>query len=143
MAAARCAAVLVAVLTTLLALAAPAWAADDGAARFAAARVLVVGVPGLVWEGVDPATTPQLWHLAGESPIGALSVRAARGTSCLLDGWATLGAGNRARFPGADEQVPPVPLPTLPLPDGSTGAPPASAAPSSDSAGTEQQVDAS
>ena len=33
-------------------------------------------------------------------PIGAVSVRAARGTTCLLDGWATLGAGNRARFPG-------------------------------------------
>ena len=33
-------------------------------------------------------------------PIGALSVRAARSTTCVLDGWATLGAGNRARVPG-------------------------------------------
>jgi len=139
-AAARCAAVLAAVLAVLLGLVGPASAADDD---YAADHVLVIGVPGLTWSDLGPQGTPNLWQLAGESSIGALSVRAARGTSCLLDGWATLGAGNRARFPGADELVPPVPLPTLPLPDGSTGAPPASAAPSSDSSGTEQQVDAS
>ncbi|WP_448623541.1 hypothetical protein [Geodermatophilus sp. URMC 64] len=135
---ARCAAVLAAVLATLLALVAPAGAADGADEPYAASRVLVVGVPGLVWDDVGPETTPQLWDLAGESSIGALSVRAARGTSCLLDGWATLGAGNRARFPGADEQIPPVPLPTVPLPDDPNGAPPSSGAPS-----PEPPVDAS
>ncbi|MGY2084724.1 hypothetical protein [Blastococcus sp. SYSU DS0539] len=79
--------------------------------RHAADHVVVVGVPGLTWADLDPGTTPQLWALAEESAIGATSVRAARSTSCLLDGWATLGAGNRARFPGTDEGLPPVPVP--------------------------------
>ena len=52
-----------------------------------------------------------------------MSVRAARGTTCLLDGWATLGAGNRARFPGPDDGLPPVPLPTVPLPEDGLGPP--------------------
>jgi hypothetical protein len=120
MRAARRAAVLLAValsLPMILPMALPASAA--GAAEpFAADRVVVVGVPGLTWADVDPQATPELWALAGDSAIGAMSVRAARSTSCLLDGWATLGAGNRARFPGTDEGLPPVPLPTVPLPDG-------------------------
>ncbi|WP_324277646.1 hypothetical protein [Blastococcus brunescens] len=66
--------------------------------------------------------TPALWALAGDATIGALSVRAARGTTCVLDGWATLGAGNRARVPGPDDGLPPVPLPTVPLP-GDEGTP--------------------
>ena len=94
-----------------------AGAADDARqAGTTADRVLVIGVPGLTWDDVDPAATPELWELAGESAIGAISVRAARSTTCLLDGWATLGAGNRARVPGPDEGLPPVPLPTVPLP---------------------------
>ena len=93
-----------------------AGAADGDQADVTADRVLVVGVPGLTWDDVDPAAMPELWDLAGESTIGAMSVRAARSTTCLLDGWATLGAGNRARVPGPDEGLPPVPLPTVPLP---------------------------
>ncbi len=108
-----------------LALAAPVQAADEGLAD----RVLVVGVPGLVWSDLDPEATPALWELADTSPIGAVSVRAARSTTCLLDGWATLGAGNRARFPAPDEAAPPVPLPTVPLPDGAPGAEPGTTPP--------------
>jgi hypothetical protein len=107
-----------AVVATLLATAVPtASAADDSVAETAADRAVVVGVPGLVWDDVDPERTPELWALTGESPVGALSVRAARSTTCVLDGWATLGAGNRARFPGPDEGLPPVPMPQVPLPD--------------------------
>ncbi|WP_040339307.1 hypothetical protein [Candidatus Blastococcus massiliensis] len=109
------------VLAVLLGWTQPAGAADDDTAS--AQRVLVVGVPGLVWSDVDPGTTPALWALAEQGSIGALSVRAARSTTCLLDGWATLGAGNRARFPGPDEGLPPVPLPTVPLPEEGPGAP--------------------
>jgi hypothetical protein len=136
---------LVAVLGGLVAqlVAAPASAAANDA--YAADRVVVVGVPGLVWSDVTEEGTPQIWALAEESPIGAMSVRAARSTTCLLDGWGTLGAGNRARFPGAEEPIPPVPLPTVPLPEdgpndqaGAT----ASASPSG-SASTEPAVDAS
>lgn len=109
---------LVALLTVLLGWAPPAAAADEPVDR-----VLVVGVPGLVWSDVDPTTTPTMWAMAEQGSIGALSVRAARGTTCLLDGWATLGAGNRARFPGPDEGLPPVPLPTVPLPEEGPGEP--------------------
>jgi hypothetical protein len=111
------AAALLAPLALLLGSSLPLAGAADGAqADVTADRVLVVGVPGLTWDDVDRAATPELWDLAGESAIGAMSVRAARSTTCLLDGWATLGAGNRARVPGPDEGLPPVPLPTVPLP---------------------------
>ncbi|MGY1616614.1 hypothetical protein ACI797_07675 [Geodermatophilus sp. SYSU D00691] len=141
-AAVRRLAVLVAVVAALLAVAAPATAADD-ADRYAADRVVVVGVPGLVWDDVDPEETPQLWDLADGAAVGALSVRAARATSCLLDGWATLGAGNRARFPGADEEIPPVPLPSAPLSDGTDAAPADPGAPATDpGAAAEPPVDA-
>ena len=107
-------AVLAVLLTAVPVPAPPAAAAPAEGAS--ADRVVVVGVPGLVWDDVDPQATPALWALAEGSPIGAVSVRAARATSCVLDGWATLGAGNRARFPAPDESMPPVPLPTVPLP---------------------------
>jgi hypothetical protein len=135
----RAGSVLLLALATVLA-AAPARAAEDPA--FAADRVVVVGVPGLTWADVDRERTPQLWSLAAESPIGTMSVRAARATTCLLDGWATLGAGNRARYPGAEEPIPPVPLPTVPLPGDQAGATvaPSSGAPDGPA---EPQVDAS
>ncbi|WP_104525114.1 alkaline phosphatase family protein [Blastococcus atacamensis] len=118
----RAAALVVSLLALLVGLPSTGAAADDPVVD----RVVVVGVPGLTWADVDPGTTPVLWSMAEDSAIGALSVRAARSTSCLLDGWATLGAGNRARFPGTDEGLPPVPLPTGPgaEPDGEA-APPA------------------
>ncbi|MEI4278882.1 hypothetical protein [Klenkia terrae] len=104
----RAAVGLVAVLAVLAGLTAPAAATDPQAT---AERVVVVGVPGLTWADLDPDGTPELWQLAGESAIGALSVRAARSTTCVLDGWATLGAGNRARWAGRADPLPPVPLP--------------------------------
>ncbi len=119
----RAAVLLLALLATLLVGAPGATAAED----WSADRVLVVGVPGLVWSDLDPEATPALWELADTSPIGAVSVRAARSTTCLLDGWATLGAGNRARFPAPDEAAPPVPLPTVPLPTDAPGTDPGAA----------------
>ncbi|MCZ2825825.1 MULTISPECIES: hypothetical protein [unclassified Modestobacter] len=92
-------------------------AAAASAEPWSATRVVDVGVAGLTWSDLDPERTPELWALAEESAIGALSVRAARPTTCLLDGWATLGAGNRARYPGPVEPVPPVSLPSVPIPD--------------------------
>ncbi|SDG10262.1 hypothetical protein SAMN05660662_0346 [Blastococcus aurantiacus] len=131
---------LVLLLVVLLGWAPPASAADDGPGDDAAAvdRVLVVGVPGLVWGDVDATTTPRLWEMAEQGSVGALSVRAARGTTCLLDGWATLGAGNRARFPGPDDGLPPVPLPTVPLPEDGLGPPPPGNAPTDPGAGEDE-----
>ncbi|SDO09799.1 hypothetical protein SAMN05660199_01337 [Klenkia soli] len=111
----RAAVVVVAVLALLGGFTDPASAAGPAAAPTSAPtsadRVVVVGIPGLTWSDVDPERTPALWQLAGESAIGSLSVRAARSTTCVLDGWATLGAGNRARWAGRPDPLPPVPLP--------------------------------
>jgi hypothetical protein len=98
-------------LAGLLAAGGPASAAEGAADRYAADRVVVVGVPGLAWTDVSEQRTPQLADLAGRGAIGSLTVRAARSLTCLLDGWATLGAGNRARYPGPEEPLPAVPLP--------------------------------
>jgi hypothetical protein len=87
----------------VLAGALPAQAAGD---PWRAQRAVVVGVPGLAWSDLDPQTTPALWSLAQDSAIGALSVRAGRSTTCVLDGWATLGAGNRVRYPAAPPPAP-------------------------------------
>ncbi|WP_409329718.1 hypothetical protein [Trujillonella humicola] len=129
-----------AVLTGLLTLPGPAGpaAAAPAADDVRADRVLVVGVPGLTWADVTPEGTPQLWALAGDSTIGAMSVRAARGTTCVLDGWGTIGAGNRVRVPGPDDGLPPVPLPTVPIPEDPADpdappAPPADEEPAMDS----------
>ena len=111
---ARTAAVLLVLFTALIASPSAAGAAPDDAV---ASHVLVIGVPGLTWSDVDPTATPELWTMAENSAIGAMSVRAARSTTCILDGWATIGAGNRARVPGPDDGLPPVPLPTVPLPE--------------------------
>ncbi|MDR7274386.1 hypothetical protein [Catenuloplanes atrovinosus] len=66
--------------------------------------VIVVGVPGLRWDDLDPAGTPALWALAERGAIGALSVRSVAEPTCPADGWLTLGAGNYAAWgePPAD-----------------------------------------
>ena len=92
-----------------------AGAADDRAgAATDADRVLVVGVPGLTWADVirRPPRNCGPWR---RSPRSARCRCARPAGRLLLDGWATLGAGNRARVPGPDEGLPPVPLPTVPL----------------------------
>jgi hypothetical protein len=95
----RAAVLLVAVLVLLSGAPGTAGAAPATGTAPRAARVLVVGVPGLAWNDVSPQATPTLWSLAEQGSIGALSVRAARSTTCLLDGWLSLGAGNRAQVP--------------------------------------------
>lgn len=92
------AAALTLVLATLSCLPLTLGSAGAAGAAPAVGRVVVVGVPGLRWDDVSAAGTPQLWAAADEGSIGALSVRSTRSTTCVLDGWVTLGAGNRARF---------------------------------------------
>jgi hypothetical protein len=84
----------------------PAGAAAAPTGPLPAGQVLVVGIPGLRWDDVDRRRTPALWTLAGRGSIGALSVRAAQASTCPADGWATLGAGNRARGPHPEPAVP-------------------------------------
>nr|WP_233515456.1 hypothetical protein [Marinitenerispora sediminis] len=69
--------------------ASPAPARPDG-------PVVLVGVPGLMWEEVDAATMPRLWGLARDSAIGNLSIRTATSRTCPVDGWLSVSAGQRA-----------------------------------------------
>ncbi|ASU86056.1 hypothetical protein CDO52_05805 [Nocardiopsis gilva YIM 90087] len=58
--------------------------------------VVVVGIPGLMWEEIDRTTMPVLWNLAQNSAIGDMSIRTATSRTCPVDGWLTLSAGQRA-----------------------------------------------
>lgn len=78
---------------------APGRAAPGGAAG-APGRVALIGVPGLHWNDIDPARTPHLWRLAGQSGIGTLSPRAVATTSCPYDAWLTVSAGMRSAVGG-------------------------------------------
>ncbi|GLI03662.1 hypothetical protein [Phytohabitans aurantiacus] len=60
--------------------------------------VIIAGVAGLRWEDIDAQNTPTLWAMAERGSIGSLSVRSAQQPTCPLDGWVTLGAGNRAAW---------------------------------------------
>lgn len=73
--------------------------------RHIADHVIVVGVPGLHWQDIDPDDTPALWGLAERGAIGSLSVRSARRPTCPVDGWLTLGAGNYAAWDVRDGEA--------------------------------------
>ncbi|GAA3000678.1 hypothetical protein [Streptosporangium longisporum] len=83
------------------------------ASRAPAGRVVIVGVPGLLWSDLDPAATPNLWRLAGEGGSASMSTRAVpppeRAITCPVAGWLTVSAGQRAGAPGTGCAAPPVP----------------------------------
>ncbi|MFD0884504.1 hypothetical protein ACFQ08_08040, partial [Streptosporangium algeriense] len=56
-------------------------------------RVVLIGVPGLLWSDLTPESTPNLWALAGRSATGSLSVRTVGRVTCPYDGWLTVSAG--------------------------------------------------
>jgi hypothetical protein len=58
--------------------------------------VAFIGVPGLMWSDVDPAGTPNLWRLAGQSGLGSVSVKAVGTVTCPYDGWLSVSAGVRS-----------------------------------------------
>ena len=58
--------------------------------------VVLVGVPGLLWEDVTPERTPALWALAEDGAIGNVSIRTATSRTCPVDGWLSVSAGQRA-----------------------------------------------
>jgi hypothetical protein len=92
--------VLVLVAVALLGAVALATRPDPGPGPVRSTYVVVVGVAGLRWEDLSPTGTPALWRLAADGSVGALAVRSASRLTCPLDGWATLGAGNRAEWGG-------------------------------------------
>lgn len=96
------------------------------AAKAAAPRagsVVIVAVPALKWSDVSEQRTPALWRLAGRAAVGSLSVRAtsdsAQSVTAPIDGFVTIGAGNRAtgRVRGGDDDV----IDLQPQPDGGAG----------------------
>lgn len=97
---------LVALLACLVAVGLPAGArAADGRPGQArvGGQVVVIGVPGLRWDDLDPARTPNLWGLAAEGGTASLSVRTippeGRSINCPVSGWLTVSAGQRAGAP--------------------------------------------
>jgi hypothetical protein len=60
--------------------------------------VILAGAAGLRWDDLDPQRTPALWDEATKGSVGWLSVRSAHRTTCPIDGWLTLGAGNYAAW---------------------------------------------
>ncbi|MEV6284097.1 hypothetical protein [Kribbella sp. NPDC051770] len=59
-----------------------------------AAKVVVIGVPGLTWN--DVKASPELTALVNQSNVGSISVKTAGPHTCPVDGWLTLSAGSRA-----------------------------------------------
>ena len=84
---------LLACLFAVLALAAPAGAAEPPTAQ----HVVVVGLSGLRWSDVSAARTPALWRLAGRGSVANLVDYAVKPLTCPADGWLTLNAGARAQ----------------------------------------------
>lgn len=97
-------AVAVAVASTFAMVAGP----SAGTSVHRADYVVVAGAAGLRWDDLSPTGTPNLWRLAQQGSIGALSVRSARSPTCAADGWLTLGAGNYAQrtFDPVDQGCP-------------------------------------
>lgn len=74
------------------------------------ARVVVIGVPGLRWDDVRPADTPNLWRLAGRGAVGVLSAKTVGPYTCPIDGWLTVSAGQRAQLRHGSCGLPPAPV---------------------------------
>lgn len=60
------------------------------------APVVLVGVPGLTWDLVDPVVAPVLDGMAAGGASAALVPRGTHEVTCAADAWLTLGAGQRA-----------------------------------------------
>lgn len=82
---------LAAMTAGVLALAAPS------AATAARPRVLIVSLPTLTWEDIERYDLPSIERLLAASAVANLSVRTIGSRTSLEDGYATIGAGNRAR----------------------------------------------
>ncbi|WP_231328624.1 hypothetical protein [Actinomadura graeca] len=92
-------------------------------------RVVIIGIPGLLWKDIGPQRTPALWGLTAQGSAGGLSVRTTKVNTCPTDGWLTLSAGQRARLAHGDCALPSSPIvsgqpsPSGPPPPGGAVAP--------------------
>ncbi|MEO5873381.1 MAG: hypothetical protein ABIS86_24075, partial [Streptosporangiaceae bacterium] len=123
-----------AVVTALVAVAFALLSAPSGASAdtaIPAHRVVVIGIPGLLWSDVSASDTPALWKLTGSGSAAVLSVRTTGPKTCPVDGWLTVSAGQRARLLNGGCALPPTPRP-----DGTGAAVPGWEAITQDNAGT-------
>lgn len=114
---------------TAAAQAASPQAASPQAASAINGRVVIIGIPGLLWSDVGRENTPALWELTAQGSAASLSVRTTRVNTCPTDAWLTLSAGQRSRLPHGDCALPAAPIlsgqdsPTGPPPEGGAIAP--------------------
>jgi hypothetical protein len=112
---------LLAILGTGATAALPASASSSGSLT---GRVVLIGVPGLRWDDLDAARTPNLWGLAGKGGVASLSTRTVppedMPVTCPAGGWLTVSAGQRAGTGG--NACTPLPAPVV-APDGSASVP--------------------
>jgi hypothetical protein len=92
-------AVLAAPLAGALGTAAQAAQPSRAAVQALAKNVVVVGISGLTWTDVTPASTPELWRLAAAGSVGSLVDYAQQPLACPADGWLTLNSAARAQGP--------------------------------------------
>jgi hypothetical protein len=85
-------------VTVVLALVAGLAVVAPAAPAATPGRVLVLSLPRVQWQDVLDVRPPNLLGLLERSAVASLSVRAIGPTTGLAEGYATIGAGNRARF---------------------------------------------
>jgi hypothetical protein len=95
----------VAIVVAFLVLLLTAGAGPAAAAATAAPEksLVVIGIGGVQWSQVSPTTTPALWSLLQDGATATVTVRSVYATTCPVDGWLTVNAGQRS----ADLRTPP------------------------------------
>lgn len=87
----------------LLGLAPPAGASDaDPAEDGPTGATVLIGTGGITWSDVDRAGTPRLWELLRDGSGAALTVRSVNTSTCPVDAWLGVSAGERAAAPAVD-----------------------------------------
>lgn len=106
---AKVAAVLVALFALFSTLSTAVFAGTARTTSARGGRVVLIGVPGLLWSDITEKGTPTLWRLTAQGSAASLSVRTTTVTTCPIEGWLTVSAGQRARLAHSNCALPPAP----------------------------------
>jgi hypothetical protein len=81
-------------------------------------QVVLLGAPGLNLADLSPERTPTLWEMAKGGATANLVVRGGYLQTCGVDGWLSLGAGDRVAVPrpGSPDLEDPAAAPECPAP---------------------------
>jgi hypothetical protein len=63
---------------------------------------VLIGTGGIIWSDVSREATPRLWELLRDGSGAALTVRSVNTSTCPVDAWLGLSAGERAAAPALD-----------------------------------------